>query len=159
MNYRLNGRIIAVVAVLVVAAIALFVYTLMGTPISKETAQEVDTTPPVAQEERVITGKHQYVDGMHTVAGMLTVPSACHSVVVEPFFLEDATTPTVELRFTILLETECEEQVVSDAPYRVTFDAPEDVQITATLDGLSARLNLVPAAPGESLDETYYFKG
>lgn len=159
MNYRLNSNVIIAVAVLVLIAIGLFVYTLIGTPAGNDESQFSTTTPPTASLDAIIAGKHQFVDGMHTVAGMLSVPTPCHSVVVEPFFVDGAATTTVELRFTTVREGEDCPEVVSDAPYRVVFEGPENTQITALFNGKPARLNLVPVGPGESLGEEFYFKG
>jgi hypothetical protein len=159
MNYRLNSNMIIAVAVLVAIAIGLFVYTLVGTPAGDRGAEESTTTPPVALLDTIIAGKHQYVDGIHTVAGMLSVPTPCHSVVIEPFFVDGTATTTVELRFTTVREGADCPDVVSDAPYRVVFEGPENTQITALFNGKPARLNLVPVAPGESLGEEFYFKG
>ena len=49
--------------------------------------------------------------------------------------------------------------MISDAPFRVTFEADEGVAITGTWDGEPIQLNLVPVGPDESLDEQFYFKG
>ena len=149
---------IAVVAILVVIAIILFAYTLVSAPIKQEvpSAQTASTTQPAP--ERLITAKHQYVDGVHAIAGTVEVPTPCHTVVVEPFFVDEAKS-AVEIRFNTALQgDECAAQV-TQVPFRVTFEAPEAVAITATWDGAPVRLNLVPVEPGETLDGDLYMKG
>jgi len=157
MDYRINTRIVAVVVVLVVIAIALFTYTLVSAP----TPEEVRVAPQEEQveqvPERLISAKHQYVDGVHTVAGMVTVPTPCHRVLTSAYLLEDGV--TVELQFSTLLEgEECPAQA-TEVPFRVPFEAPENATITAVWNGEPARLNLFDVAPGESLDDALYIKG
>jgi hypothetical protein len=156
MNYRLNTAMIIGVSALVVIAIALFAYTLVTAPKDEVLVEEVPTEQPSTQDIRTITAK-QYVDAdSHTIAGLVSVPTPCHSVSVEPFMEGEG----VELRFTTILESEevCA-QVVSDTPFRVVFTAPENAPITAVWDGVPATLNLIPAESRESLDEEFYYKG
>lgn len=155
MDYRINTRVVAGVGALVLIAVGLFVYTIVSAP------TEVDLAPvaeqPADVPERLITARHQYVDGIHTIAGMVTVPTSCHRLVSEPFLLEGGA--VVEVRFNTLMEgEECPRQDF-EVPFRVTFEAGEGVEIRATWDGAPVRLNLVPVGPGESLDDELYFKG
>jgi hypothetical protein len=155
MEYRINTRIIILVAVLVLVAIGLFTYTLVSAPAPEETPIVTEQKPQ--QEEVIITARHQYVEGIHTIAGSASVPTSCHRLVPTPFILEDGT--TVEIRFTTLLEGEECPVGLTDVPFRVTFEAVEDVTIRATLDGAPVRLNLVPVGPGETLEDELYIKG
>jgi hypothetical protein len=156
MEYRINTRIIILVAILVVVAIGLFTYTFVSAPAPEETL--VTEEEPASQtEERIITARHQYLDGIHTVAGNASVPTTCHRLVPTPFIMEDGA--TVEIRFTTLLEgEECPAETM-DVPFRVTFEAGENVTIRATWDGAPVRLNLVPLGPGETLEDDLYIKG
>ncbi len=157
MNYRLNSKAIALVAILVVVAVILFAYTLVSAP-TKEETPEATTTAQEETPERIITAKQQFVNGMQTIAGTVDVPTPCHSVVAQPFFVNDATN-TVEIRFNTAIEGEqCAAQVTS-VPFKVSFEAPEDVSIRATWDGQPVRLNLVPVAPGESIGGPVDVKG
>ena len=157
MNYRINTRIIVVVAVLVVVAISLFAYTLVSAPTPEDLPLVADTQPAEQIPERVITAKHQFVDGIHTIVGMVTVPTPCHRVLADPYLLEDGV--TVEVRFSTLLEGDACPAQTTEVPFRVTFEAPETVAITALWDGSPVRLNLVPVAAGEILDDELYIKG
>jgi len=157
MNYRINTRIIILVAALVVVAIGLFTYTLVSAPSSDELPIVNEQKPEDAVPERIISARHQYVDGIHTVAGKAQVPTPCHRLIADPFLLENNT--VVEVRFSTFLEgAECPASPM-DAPFRVTFEAAENVTMQATWDGAPARLNLVPLGPGETLDDELYFKG
>jgi hypothetical protein len=77
--------------------------------------------------------------------------------VPEPFLLNEES--IVEIRFNSLLEGEECPAEAFDAPFQVTFNAPEDVTFQATWDGLPVRLNLLMADPDEALTDEFYFKG
>jgi len=154
MNYRINSTALTLVVLLVLVAAALFVYTLVSAP----TEEPVVVEEVVEEEmvEQLITAKHQYVDNVHTIAGTAEVPTPCHRLVLEPFFIGEN---EVEIRFNTFLEgDECAGEPFS-APFRVSFEAPEDVAITATWDGAPVRLNLVPVEEGETLDDELFIKG
>ena len=156
MEYRINTRVVTVVAVLIIIAIGLFAYTFVSAPTPEDVP--VATSEPTEQvPDRIITAKHQYVDGIHTIAGMVTVPTPCHRVLADPYLLPDGV--TVEVRFSTLLEGEACPAQPTDVPFRVTFEAPENATITVLWDGAPVRLSLVPVAQGESLDDVLYIKG
>jgi len=160
MNYRINKVAILAVCVLLLLAAGLFGYTIFTASPEDDTSPADETTNETAQpdEDRIISGKRQFEDGIHTIAGMTTTPTPCHSILIDPFFPERATS-TVELRFTTVLEgNECP-AVESDATFQTAFEAPENVSISATWNGVPVRLNLVPVGPGESLEEEFFFKG
>ncbi len=156
MNYRLNTRALLIVGVLVLIAIGLFAYTLVSAPTQETQPPEVET-PAAVVEERLITAQHKFEAGIHEIAGMVDVPSPCHTLVAESFLLENDT--VVEVRFSTLLEGEECPQQIDEVPFHVTFEADEGVAIQATWNGTPVRLNLVPLAPGEELDVELYIKG
>jgi hypothetical protein len=155
MNYRINTRIIAVVGLFALIATGLFMYTLVSAP-----AEEDVSTPQEQATENLdilITAKHQYREGTHTVVGTVGVPTRCHRLITEPFLLENGS--VVEIRFTTLMEgAECPREEY-DVPFKVPFEAREDVRIQATWDGVPVRLNLINVGPDESLDGDIYIKG
>jgi len=164
MNYRLNTTMIAVIVLCVIAAIALFTYILTSAPedVVTNTDETRDRTEEEARPTRddvLIAAKQQYVDGIHTIAGTVTVPTPCHGISAEPFLVTEGATTTAEIRLTTVLTGEDCPNVPSDTTFRVIFEAPEGIPVAAVWDGASVRLNLVPIAPGESLDEEFFFKG
>lgn len=159
---RTNTKAIVTVLVLLIAAAGVFGYTwyqgrqdTRATPASTSTPQE-----PQRQEQdaRIITAQHAFSDGEHTIAGELDVPTPCHLLETETFFIE-GDPRKVELRFTtsVVESDEVCAQVITPARFKVTFEAPQDAAISATLDGEPVVLNLVDVPQGESLDEFEVF--
>ncbi len=152
---------VAFVILLVCIAIALFTYTLVSAPggtspeALKNDEQNTSTSPN--DSSRLITAKHQYRGGVHTVAGTVDMPTPCHKLVVEPFFTKPG--EEVELRFNTVAPGEDCAQVVTSTPFKVTFEAPETVRITGAQDKVPVRLNLLPVDPGSSIDDDSHVKG
>jgi len=157
MNYRLSTRVVVIVGVFVLLAVGLFVYTLVSAPTEPvaPVVEEVADEPEVL--DKLITAKHQYKEGLHTIAGSAELPSPCHRLIAEPFMLDEG--QVAEVRFSTLLEGETCEAAPFDAPFVVRFEAPEDVAIQATWNGAVVGLNLVPVGPDEELDTDIYVKG
>ncbi len=158
MNYRINTTSVILVLLLVLVVVGMFVYTLIIAP--TEPAPEVTEDVPPAEEVEglIINAKHQYKDGVHTIVGKAEVPTRCHRLVTEPFFVSDDKS-AVEVRFSTLLEGESCPAEVYEVPFRVTFEAVEDVSISATWNGDTVRFNLIPVGPDEVLDDEIYIKG
>jgi hypothetical protein len=158
MNYRINTKIMTAMVVLIVLAVVLFVVTLVSAPLSDEFTEGNIATSSQQAEEQILTAKHQYQNGVHTIAGKVEVPTPCHRLVTESFFTK--TEPVgVEVRFSTLLEGgECPSQPF-EVPFTVTFEAPENVAITGVWNGTPIRLNLIPLKVGETLEDELYIKG
>jgi hypothetical protein len=165
MNYRLNKTALYVVLIVVLLAALVFGYTLVSAP------TEIDSMPAdstLVDEEsqnggstvtRSITAQQQYMDGIHTIAGTIALPTPCHRLLTEPFFIDEGRTQ-VEVRFTTLLEGDVCAQVVTDARFKISFEAVEDATISALYNGDPATLNLVPVEPGTDLsDFDIFIKG
>lgn len=145
------------VAAFVVLAGALFIYMLVSTP----KTEVATTTPQVASSEDagpMIVAKHQFRQGVHTIAGTLDLPSACDQISAEPFF-PDARSSIVEIRFMTVSATGTCTAAAAPVPFRVTVNAPEHVTWKATWNNAPARLNLVPVGVDESLDGAFDIKG
>lgn len=158
MNYRINTKVISLVTILFVVVIGLFFYSFVTAPTSTEVVETASTSNQTFTEEKLLTARHQFVDGVHTIAGTAEVPTPCHRLVAEPFFTNTEKTE-VEIRFNTLLEGEECPSEPFDAGFRVTFEAPEGARLTATWNGSPARLNLVPVQAGENLEDPAFIKG
>lgn len=158
MNYRINTKVVTLVAILVFFAIGLFAYMLISAPTEVSVSQDDQASTTQQSEERLMTAKHQFVNGIHTIVGKTEVPTPCHRLVAEPFFVTENPVG-VEIRFNTLLEgEECPSQLF-EVPFKVSFEAPEDAILTATWNGGPVRLNLIPVPEGEVLDDEMYIKG
>jgi hypothetical protein len=160
MNYRINTRVVIGVALLVILVTGFFIYTLVSAPteVSFENFEEETVSEETVEQEAVLTAKHQYKDGIHTIVGMVQVPTPCHRLITEPYFIEGGTS-TVEVRFSTFLEGESCPSELFETPFSVSFEASEDATITATWNGVPIRLNRVPVGPDEVLDANVYMKG
>jgi hypothetical protein len=156
MNYRINTRVIAVVGALAIIATGLFLYTVVSSPAPEEVV--IDSQEQEAVDaDMLITARHQFKDGVHTIAGTVSVPTACHRVQAVPFLLNEGS--VVEIRFVTLMEgVECPSRE-TDVQVRVPFEAVENAEIRATWNGALVRLNLINVGPDEPLDGDVYIKG
>jgi hypothetical protein len=159
MDYHVNTKMVAFVILLVCIAIGLFTYTLVSAPAgtSKEAALSDTTSAATTTSGRMITAKHQYRGGIHTIAGSVDMGTPCEKLVVEPFFTKPQ--EEVELRFVTTKSKDTCAQVVTPAPFKVTFEAPEVVRIRGAWDGTDVRLNLLPVGPDSSIDDEAHIKG
>lgn len=163
MNYRLNTSLIIIVGCILLAAAGLFGYTIYTHSTSPQTAT---TTPQTEETENgspeVITAQHQFKNGKHTIVGQLPVPSACHTLTAEPFFIGQGSS-TVEIRFktgTPDASTTCA-QVITPRQFQITFDGPPKPSINASVDGTPAQFNLIEVPADQKLEgiSDEYFKG
>jgi hypothetical protein len=110
----------------------------------------------------LINAKHQYNadTSEHVVAGEVEMPTACDLLSTD-VTVDDSTDPdTVTLIFTTTNSGEECAQTVTTERFKETFTAPEDATINATFNGQPVELNLVPADPGEDLNNfEIYLKG
>lgn len=162
MNYRLNTTGMWVVGILIALALILFGYTFFaGNGETEAPGEQVTNEEPVDTPQETITAQHQFKDGRHIIAGELALPTPCHALDSKAVLI-DGNAATVELQFTVNPPADGEmcAQVVTPARFKVTFEAPENASITATLNGNPAPLNLMDVGPGVDLDEfEVYIKG
>ncbi len=162
MNYRINTTAITILVVVIVIAVGIFGYTLYRSNQQVTTdTQTSATTSSTVETPAIITAKHQYKNGVHTIAGEVTLPTACHTLATSPFFV-GGSQQDVEVRFTSTLNEvngTCAPEVTARR-FKVTFTAPEQAKITALFNGVPVQLNLVPVEAGEDLDNfDLYMKG
>lgn len=158
MNYRINTKVVSLVVMLVLVAAVLFVYTLVSAPTGEKIVFDETNTTQSNKVEKVLTAKHQFQDGLHTIVGSADVPTRCHRLVAETFFTSEDLS-SVEVRFSTFMEGEACPNEFFEVPFRVSFEAREDVVLQATWNGDIARLNLIPLQPGEVLEDEIYIKG
>lgn len=106
-----------------------------------------------------IDAKHFFIDGTHTLAGAIDLPTPCDlletSALVAESFPEQVTAD-----FTVINNSETCAQVVTSQRFLLSFDASEEASMSARFMGRNVDLNLIPAAEGETPDDfELYIKG
>jgi hypothetical protein len=115
--------------------------------------------PIVITEKTVVTAKHAYANGVHTIAGEVPLPTPCHVLEAAAKVSADKKTVVVELASSMKTGDVCA-QVITPARFKVTARAAKNAHITATLNGQEITLNLMEAGPNENLDNfELYIKG
>lgn len=102
--------------------------------------------------DMTVTAKHAIEDGRHIVAGEVEVPTPCHSIATD-VTVQESSPEQVTIAFTATSADEACIQVISSRRFKVEFEAGNDAVIGATWNGQRINLNLIPAAPGEDLDD------
>lgn len=114
------------------------------------------TTDQMADSGQLITAKHQFIDGRHIVAGELDLPTPCHLLNTQ-VQVAKSLPEQVTINFSATTTAEACAQVITPTRFKVEFAAHEDAKIMATWEGQRATLNLVPVAPGESIEDFEVF--
>jgi hypothetical protein len=121
--------------------------------IQKEPAPEV----PVVEEEAMrIDAKHFFIDGTHTIAGEIMMPTPC-DLLETSAIVRESMPEQVTIAFEVVNNSEMCAQVVTAQRFKVDFAASEHASIDATYKGKPAILNLIPAGPGESPEDFEVF--
>jgi hypothetical protein len=139
-------RIVIAIFVLVVIGMFVFAYV-QRSRVNTAANEEPATSTPQTPYDSIthVDAKHFYIDGTHTVAGEIEMPTPCD--------LLQATSSVIN-------NAESCAQVVTPARFLVSFDADDDAAITATFMGRPIELNLIPAAEGETPEDfELYLKG
>jgi len=147
--------IIAAIIVFALIIVGMFVFAFLKKSEFNAPTPSVVTPPPASPYDSItrIDGKHFTSGTAHTIVGEVLMPTPCD--------LLDWTTSTnssghVSIDFTVINSTDSCIQTVTPQKFYVQFTAPLDVPISATLNGRTVILNLIPALPGESPDTYEY---
>ncbi|MCI0566531.1 hypothetical protein L0Y46_05055 [bacterium] len=156
---------IAIVVLVIVAILVLIFAYIQSVRTAQENAEWnewINHPAAPANEEniKIITAKHQYKDGVHTIAGDVELPTPCHILETEARISQDAPSEQVTIVFASKSsDPECDPIIVSER-FKVVFKADEDAEILGIFDGENIILNLIEAGPDENLDEfELYIKG
>jgi len=149
--------IILVVSVFLLIVVGMFVYAFLK---SGEIAVPVVVTPveevvPYANITR-IDAKHFYIDGVHTFAGQIELPTPCDLLEVESVVAESYP-EQITLNFTVINNSEMCAQVITAQRFKVSATASAEAIVHATFMGRPVELNLIPAAAGETPEEFEVF--
>lgn len=159
----MNQRTITILVILfVLVVIGMFAYAYLNKP-QDEARQEEDTmTEEIKTPYDYIThvdAKHFYIDGTHTVAGEIDMPTPCDLLEADAAVAESMP-EQILINFSVINNSDTCAQVITPQRFLVSFDASEEASIEARFMGRDVELNLIPAAEGESPDDfELYIKG
>ena len=103
-----------------------------------------------------IDAKHFFVDGVHTIAGEIPMPTPCDLLEVDAMVMESFP-EQVALNFNVINNAEFCAQVVTPQRFKVSASASDQATFRATFMGREVELNLVPAAEGETPEDFELF--
>lgn len=104
-----------------------------------------------------IDAKHFFVDGVHTIAGEIAMPTPCDLLQTNAVILGSEPQRAI-ISFSIVNESggQCA-QVITQQRFKISFNAGENVAIEALYEGRAAILNLIEAGTDESPDDFELF--
>ena len=152
-----KGTVITIIVLLLLIVSGAWVwnkYSSKPNPNPEVLGEANDQTP-----EMTITAKHQFKAGKHIIAGDVNLPTPCYLLDTKASVAESYP-EQVTIAFTATTQGEVCAQVITTERFKVDFTASEGATIKATWDGKPAILNLIPAGPGEDLNNfELYIKG
>ncbi len=154
--------IIISVVVFLVVVLGMFGYA----QYKKSTLQQEQPTNEETPQEEVayasitrINAKHFFIDGVHTFAGEIPMPTPCELLEADARIAESFP-EQITLDFNVINSADFCAQQITNQRFKVSATASEDATIRATFMGREVELNLIPPAEGETPDDfEIYVKG
>lgn len=146
--------------VVIVAGMFAFAYLKKNEAVNAPVTQDTQNTGEVKYASITrVTAKHYYIDGVHTLAGEIPMPTPCDLLEAEAL-VRESFPEQIAISFNVVNNAEfCAEQVTMQR-FMVSAAASKDATFSATFMGRPVELNLVPAAEGETPDDfELYIKG
>ncbi len=154
-----NKSAIAAVVVFGLIIVGMFVFAYL----KKAELTEVVVTPPV---ENTVPGpydtithidaKHFFIDGVHTLAGEILMPTPCDLLNWDSLVAESMP-EQVTVQFDVINTADMCAQAVTPQRFKVTFTASENASIRAMFEGRDIELNLIPPGEGETPEDFELF--
>ena len=152
--------ILLVVSFFLLIIVGMFVFAYLK---RAEMVQTPVVETPVEEEVVLYPGitridaKHYIIDGEHTFAGELVLPTPCDLLEVDTTVRESYPEQIV-LNFNVINNSEMCAQVMTTQRFMTeSVAASPEATVTATFMGRVIELNLIPAAPGERPEEFELF--
>lgn len=150
--------IILVISLFALIVVGMFTFAYLK---RSELATPPAVTPAVEEEVMYpditrIDAKHYFIDGVHTYAGEIVMPTPCDLLETEALVLESYP-EQIQLNFTVINNAEMCAQVMTAQRFIVSARASEEASARAFFMGREVELNLIPAAPGETPEEFELF--
>lgn len=108
----------------------------------------VDAASSSAQYVSRIDAKHYYINGVHTFAGVIDMPTPCDLLNAQARVMESFPEQVI-IDFTVINNAESCVQVITPQRFKVSATASKEARVSALWNGQTVELNLIPAAPGE----------
>jgi len=160
----MNQRTIIMFLVGLFAAVVIgmfaFAYINRTAEVANQPNEDVagDTMTPYDNISR-IDAKHFFIDGTHTLAGEIALPTPCDLLETDASIAESFP-EQVTVDFTVINNSDTCAQAITAQRFLVSFDASVDARIAAKFMGRTIDLNRIPAAEGETPDDfELYIKG
>jgi hypothetical protein len=168
MDKKSTGIIVAIVLI----AIFGYVYISLQRPSVAETktadttasstwenAEALPSSDVIVTPKTTVTAKHAYINGVHTIAGELPLPTPCHILESHATASPDKKQILVTLTSSIKTDQMCA-QVITPARFKVSAAGEKGATIIGLLNGQEVTMNLIEATQGENLDNfELYIKG
>jgi len=138
-----------------VAGMFIFAYLKKAEIQEEQTILEPEPEVEYASVSR-IEAKHYYVDGVHTVAGEINMPTPCDLLEVDAQVAESIP-EQITLNFNVINNAEMCAQVITAQRFMVSASASEEATFSALFMGREVELNLIPALPGEMPEDFEVF--
>ncbi|MBM2817915.1 MAG: hypothetical protein HW401_505 [Parcubacteria group bacterium] len=148
-NKKSTAIIIAVIVIILIGAGFYFSSKKSGVKTTNEDTIPLKDGSSSSYEITAINARHQYKNGKHTYAGVVDLPTPCHSVTVTAVA---SGTGKYTLKFVTKTTDEICAQVITPRPFKVEFTAPKNITVDASLDGKLITLNVLEVKEGENID-------
>lgn len=148
-----NRRAIIIVIVLfmlIVAGMFTFAF-LKKNELQAETVSQTQQQPEAEVKYASITrvnAKHYFIDGVHTIAGEIPMPTPCDLLEADTVVMESFPEQVV-IDFNVINNANFCEEKITPQRFKVTVPASEEATFSAKFMGREVVLNLIPAPEGE----------
>lgn len=155
----MNRRaIILTVALFLFIIAGMFIFAFLQRDESTEPVDSADATEdesPYAHIDR-IEATHFYIDGVHTVAGEIAMPTPC-DLLESSATVAESMPEQITLEFNVVNNAEFCAQQITPQRFKVSATASEDATFSATFEGRPVELNLIEAPEGETPEDFELF--
>lgn len=152
----MNTRVIVLACFIFVAIVGgMFGYTYLAKQSVINDAANVET--PMTDDSnnnapygiKIIEGKHFFIDGVHTIAGEIMMPTPCdlltYSAIVAESFPEQ-----IVFQFDVVNNSDNCAAVVTPQRFVVSATGSAAANLSATIKGVPVELNLIEASSNET---------
>ncbi len=151
----MNTRALLIAGILfVLIVLGMFAFAEYKKSLIKE---EPAPEEPIVEEDAMrIDAKHFFINGTHTLAGEIMMPTPCDLLETDAI-VRESMPEQVTVAFEVVNNSEMCAQVMTAQRFKVDFAASEGASIDATYKGKPAILNLIPAGPNETPEDFEVF--